>query len=158
MVGVATRVADLYCETATVCDVADFHTLDLRDEQIAAHILMLWSITEDFQRAEEAMQGKPPVAEILGAKLTERAAGYVALAPRRIPRSSRSPRLSGRSTVSTPETSPEMRRMQSAGSRFARLPSPGTARRGSSGERKPNAAYARSRQEAGRGDDLPRRP
>jgi hypothetical protein len=79
MVGVASRVADLYCETATVCDVADFHTLDLRDEQIAAHMLMLWSITEDFQRAEEAMQGKPPVAEIVGAKLTERAAGYVAL-------------------------------------------------------------------------------
>jgi hypothetical protein len=79
MVGVASRVTDLYCETATVCDVADFHALDLRDEQIAAHMLVLWSITEDFERAEEAVQGKPPVAEILGSKLTERAAGYVDL-------------------------------------------------------------------------------
>lgn len=79
MVGVASRVADLYCETATVCDVADFHTLDLHHEQIAAHMLVLWSITEDLHRAEEAMRGKPPVVEILGAKFTERAAGYVDL-------------------------------------------------------------------------------
>jgi hypothetical protein len=71
MVGVASRVADLYCETATVCDVADLHGLDLSDEQVAAHMLVLWSITEDFARAEGAMRGEPPVAEILGAKLFE---------------------------------------------------------------------------------------
>jgi hypothetical protein len=71
MVGAASRMADLYCETATVCDVADLHGLDLSDEQVAAHMLVLWSIAEDFARAEAAMRGEPPVAEILGAKLFE---------------------------------------------------------------------------------------
>jgi hypothetical protein len=71
MVGVASRLADLYCETATVCDVADLHGLDLSDEQIAAHMLVLWSIAEDFARADGAMRGEPPVAQILGGKLFE---------------------------------------------------------------------------------------
>lgn len=71
MVGAASRVADLYCETATVCDVADLHDLDFSNEEVAAHMLVLWSIAEDFVRAEGAMRGEPPVAEILGAKLLE---------------------------------------------------------------------------------------
>jgi hypothetical protein len=58
MVGVAGRVADLYCETATVCDVADLHGLDLNEQ--VAHMLVLWSITEDFVRAEGAMSGDRP--------------------------------------------------------------------------------------------------
>jgi hypothetical protein len=61
MVGVASRVADLYCETATVSDVTG------------------------RSRRTSNEQGKPPVAKILGAKLTERAAGYVALAPEENP-------------------------------------------------------------------------
>lgn len=69
LAGVASRVADLYCEAATVCDVADFHELNLSDAQIAAHLLVLWSIADDFGQAEEAMQARPPVAELLGAKL-----------------------------------------------------------------------------------------
>lgn len=71
MVGAASRVADLYCETATVSDVADLHGLDLSDEQVGAHMLVLWSIAEDFVRAEGAMRGEPPVAEILGVRLSE---------------------------------------------------------------------------------------
>lgn len=39
MAGVASRIADLYCEAATFCDVVDIHELDLGDEQIAAHLL-----------------------------------------------------------------------------------------------------------------------
>ena len=71
MAGVASRVADLYCETATVCDVADLHGLGLGDEQVAAHMLVLWSIAADLVQAEGAMRGEPPVAEILGGKLFE---------------------------------------------------------------------------------------
>jgi hypothetical protein len=71
MAGVASGAADLYCETATVCDVAELHGLDLSNEQVAAHMLVLWSIAEDFVRAEGAMRGEPPVAEILGIKLFE---------------------------------------------------------------------------------------
>lgn len=69
--GAASRVADLYCEAATVCDVANLHDQDLSDEQIAAHMLVLWSIMDDFEAAEKAMRGEPTVAKILGAKLLE---------------------------------------------------------------------------------------
>jgi hypothetical protein len=72
LVGVASRVADLYCEAATVCDVAGLHNLNLSDEQIAAHILVLWSIADDLGQAEGAVRGEPSVAEILEAKLLER--------------------------------------------------------------------------------------
>jgi hypothetical protein len=70
--GVASRVADLYCEAATVCDVADFYELNLSDAQIASHLLVLWSIADDLGQAENAMRGTPSVAELLGAKLLDR--------------------------------------------------------------------------------------
>jgi hypothetical protein len=71
MAGAANRVSDLYCEVATFCDVADFHALELSDEQIAAHMLVLWSIVEDFPRAESVMRGEPPLVEVLKGKLSE---------------------------------------------------------------------------------------
>lgn len=71
LAGVASRVADLYCEAATICDVADFHELDLSDTEIAAHLLVLWSIADDLEQAENAMQARPSVADLLGAKLVD---------------------------------------------------------------------------------------
>lgn len=73
LVGVANQIADLYCETATVCDVAALHGLHLSDEQIAAHMLVLWSVAEQFDEAQRAIAGQPPVASILARKLQERA-------------------------------------------------------------------------------------
>jgi hypothetical protein len=71
--GVANRVADLYCETATVCDVASIHNLTLSDQQVGAQMLVLWGITNDVQGAERAMGGgEPSVASILGGRLAER--------------------------------------------------------------------------------------
>jgi hypothetical protein len=71
--GVANQIADLYCETATVCDVADLHGLALSDEDIAAHMLVLWEITDEHQVALEAVRGDPPLSRLLGTRLWERA-------------------------------------------------------------------------------------
>lgn len=76
MAGVASRVADLYCEIATLCDVADLHGLDLDDSRVAAHMLVLWSIVTDQDEAERAMRGEPPLAQVLEAKLVDRV-GFV---------------------------------------------------------------------------------
>lgn len=72
LVGVANQVADLYCETAAVCDVAALHGLSLSDDQIAAHMLVLWAIADDFPAAQKAMRGDPPLATLLGDRLFER--------------------------------------------------------------------------------------
>jgi hypothetical protein len=72
-VGVANRFADLYCETAAVCDVASLHDLELSDEDIGAHMLVLWGITEEHRAALLAMQGRPPVVEILTRRLASHA-------------------------------------------------------------------------------------
>ncbi len=74
LVGVANQFADLFCETATVCDVAALHGLSLSDEQVGAHMLVLWGIVDDQDAAQNAMAGKPPVASILAGELRERAA------------------------------------------------------------------------------------
>lgn len=72
LVGVANQLADLYCETATVCDVAALHGLPLSDEQIGAHMLVLWGISGNHDAAQRAMIGEPPVASILASKLQDR--------------------------------------------------------------------------------------
>jgi hypothetical protein len=72
LAGVANRVADLYCETATVCDVASLHGLSLSDEAIGAHMLVLWGIIDDLGAAERAMAGgEPSAAAILGSRLAQ---------------------------------------------------------------------------------------
>jgi hypothetical protein len=73
LVGVANQFADLYCEAATVCDVVALHGLDLSDDRIGAHMLVLWGITDDLDAAQKAIAGEPPVANILAGKLRERA-------------------------------------------------------------------------------------
>jgi hypothetical protein len=72
LVGVANQLADLYCETATVCDVAAFHGLNLSDEEIGAHMLVLWGIADTHAAARGAIVGEPPVAKLLAADLGER--------------------------------------------------------------------------------------
>lgn len=72
LVGVASRVADLYCEVAVVCDFADFHDLRLSDEQIGAQVLVLWSIVADLTHAEGAIHGEPPLAQIVAGQLGDR--------------------------------------------------------------------------------------
>jgi hypothetical protein len=55
LVRVSNQVADLYCDTATVCDLAEVHRLGLDDEQIAAHMLVLWGVADSFADATGAM-------------------------------------------------------------------------------------------------------
>jgi hypothetical protein len=88
LVGVATQIVDLYCETATVCDLADLHSIGLSEHQIAAHMLVLWGIAESLDEAEAVMTGTATqslasiiggrihggVAEHIPQKLTKRAA------------------------------------------------------------------------------------
>jgi hypothetical protein len=57
LVGVATHVVDLYCDTAIVCDLADLHSLELTERQIGAHMLTLWGIMESLEEAEAVMAG-----------------------------------------------------------------------------------------------------
>lgn len=72
MIGVANQLSDLYCETAIICGVAEQYGLELGDEQLAAHMLVLWGIVGTFEEAERAMEGNPAVAGILARKLRDR--------------------------------------------------------------------------------------
>ncbi|HVD86060.1 MAG TPA: hypothetical protein VNB59_01505 [Solirubrobacterales bacterium] len=69
--GVANQLADLYCETATVCDLATLHRLDLSDEEIGAHMLVLWGLSERYPAALKTMGGEPPLAQVLATQLRE---------------------------------------------------------------------------------------
>jgi hypothetical protein len=68
LVGVANQVSDLYCDTATVCELAELHDLGLSDEQLAAHMLVLWGVADGFAVAESAMRHET-VGVLLGARL-----------------------------------------------------------------------------------------
>lgn len=69
LAGVVSRAIDLYCEAGIVCDLAELHELDLTDQQIAAHLLVLWSVSDDLSAAERALRGDPPVADLLRTSL-----------------------------------------------------------------------------------------
>jgi hypothetical protein len=77
LVGVATQLVDLYCEVATVCDIADVHKLDLTERQIAAHLLVLWSISESLDEAQAAIDatGQRTVGAMVADRLGEHARG-----------------------------------------------------------------------------------
>jgi hypothetical protein len=72
LIGVANQLADLYCEAAIVCDVATLHGLQLSDEQLAGHMLVLWGIVETPTEAQKVIEGEPPLAGILAGKLRDR--------------------------------------------------------------------------------------
>lgn len=73
--GVATRLVDLYCDTAVLCEVADAHGLELSDEQVAAHMLTLWSIVDRFETGLAAIEGRgeSAVSSILTTRLSAKA-------------------------------------------------------------------------------------
>jgi hypothetical protein len=71
LIGVANQLADLYCETAIVCDVATLHGLELGDEQLAAHMLLLWGIVETPVEARQAIEGDPSLTNILARRVGE---------------------------------------------------------------------------------------
>lgn len=71
LVGVANQLADLYCETAVLSDVAALHDITLTDEEIGAHMLVLWDIAETWDEARAAIDGEPSVAVLVGRKLSE---------------------------------------------------------------------------------------
>lgn len=58
LVGLADQLVDLYCDTATVCDLDALHRLGLTDAQVAAHMLVLWALTDDVEAAHAAIQGR----------------------------------------------------------------------------------------------------
>jgi hypothetical protein len=71
LAGVANQIADLYCETAVICDLADFHGQDLADAQVVAHLLVLWQIADDFGSARRSIAGNPPIANLLAQRLSD---------------------------------------------------------------------------------------
>jgi hypothetical protein len=78
LAGVAGHVVDLYCETATFCDVAELHTIELTDQQVAGHMLVLWQLLDDLGEAQAVVAGTGTrslrfiVGERVGAGLKER--------------------------------------------------------------------------------------
>jgi hypothetical protein len=71
LVGVATHIVDLYCETATVCDLADLHSIDLTEHHVAAHMLVLWGILESLDEAKAVMTGtgSQSLSSIIGGRV-----------------------------------------------------------------------------------------
>jgi hypothetical protein len=77
-VGTANQIADLYCETATVCDLDRLHGLGLTDELVAAHMLVLWDVTPDLEVAQAAILGTgESVTTLLGKRFGETAAAHM---------------------------------------------------------------------------------
>jgi len=51
------RVVSLYCEAATLCDIVELRAAPLSDEEIAAHLLVLWGAMPDTTSATAAIDG-----------------------------------------------------------------------------------------------------
>ncbi|MBA3747144.1 MAG: hypothetical protein H0W96_06570 [Solirubrobacterales bacterium] len=51
------QLASLYCEAELLCDVAERHRLELTDEELAAHLLVLWNAMPDLATARAAIDG-----------------------------------------------------------------------------------------------------
>jgi hypothetical protein len=79
LVGVANQLVDLYCETAVVVDLVEVHELDLDDERIAAHMLLLWSITESLDEAQATIDGSGSrtISDYLTVKFRDHAREYL---------------------------------------------------------------------------------
>ena len=79
LVGVATHVVDLYCETATVCDLADLHSIALTEHDVAAHMLVLWGILDGVDEAKAVMTGAgtQSLASIVGERVHSGAAEHI---------------------------------------------------------------------------------
>lgn len=68
------HLSSLYCEVVLLCDVERMHRLGLTDDEVAAHLLVLWNIMPEHDVALAAIDGSgPTVFEYV----QERAAGVV---------------------------------------------------------------------------------
>jgi hypothetical protein len=77
-IGTANQLVDLYCETATVCDLDRLHHLGMSDERVAAQMLVLWNVTPDIADAEAAIVGTgPSVWAMLTRRFGEHAAAQM---------------------------------------------------------------------------------
>jgi len=54
---VGLNIASLYCEAEILCDVAERHRLRLADEELAAHLMVLWNLMPDVSSATAAIDG-----------------------------------------------------------------------------------------------------
>src|SRR5687768_3782339 len=54
---VGLQLASLYCEAELLCDIAERHALRLPDEELAAHLLVLWNAMPDVGTARAAIDG-----------------------------------------------------------------------------------------------------
>jgi len=72
------HLVNLYCEAATLCDIVEVRRAPLSDEEITAHLLVLWGAMADVTGATAAVQGTGP--SVL-ATLVARAKGRVKLPP-----------------------------------------------------------------------------
>ncbi len=53
-------VVNLYCEAATLCDIVELRAVPLSEEEIAAHLLVLWGAMPDTTSATAAIDGSGP--------------------------------------------------------------------------------------------------
>jgi hypothetical protein len=76
LAGVATHIVDLYCETATLCDLADLHSIQLAEHDVAAHMLVLWGVLDSLDDAKAVMTGtgRHTLASIIGERVRDGAA------------------------------------------------------------------------------------
>ncbi len=79
LAGVANCIVDLYCETATVCDLADVHSLSLTEHDVAAHMLVLWEIVDDIDEARAVMKGAgaQSLASIIGGRVQDGVVAHI---------------------------------------------------------------------------------
>ncbi len=54
---VGLQLASLYCEAEILCDVAERHRLVPANEELAAHLLVLWNAMPDLDSAKAAIDG-----------------------------------------------------------------------------------------------------
>jgi hypothetical protein len=56
----ALYLLSLYCEVAVLCDVERAHQLDLSDEEITAHLMVLWRLMPEHADALAALRDEGP--------------------------------------------------------------------------------------------------
>lgn len=68
-------VVNLYCEAATLCDVVELRAVPMTHEAVAAHLLVLWHVTDDPRAAADAVSGTGPgAAQLLVGRARDRIA------------------------------------------------------------------------------------
>jgi hypothetical protein len=73
------QLASLYCEAELLCDVAERHALGLPDEELAAHLLVLWNAMPDVVSARAAIDGS---GQSVAGRIAMTAHGKVVTKPR----------------------------------------------------------------------------